>query len=92
MADLPPPDYARNMCLIGHCDQGGRGDGLQIMVHRGFAYVAHPWSVGFSIIDVQDPKRPGKSLFFAAPRNTWSERRDAAHSGLHVLGLLGLPR
>jgi hypothetical protein len=45
--DLPTPDFARNMKLIGHSDIGGRGDGLQLMVHRGYAYVAHPWSRGF---------------------------------------------
>ena len=47
MGETPEPDYARNMHLIGHSDQGGRGDGLQVMVHRGYAYVAHPWSGGF---------------------------------------------
>jgi len=40
MSDLPQPDYARNMRIIGHCDQGGRPDGVQIMVHRGYAYSA----------------------------------------------------
>jgi hypothetical protein len=56
--DLPKPDFARNMKLIGHSDIGGRGDGLQLMVHHGHAYVAHPWSQGFSIVDVRDPKKP----------------------------------
>ena len=53
MSELPPPDYAFNMRLIGHSDQGGRGDGLQVMVHRGYAYVGHPWSAGFTIVDVR---------------------------------------
>ena len=39
--DLPKPDYAKNMRLVGYCDQGGRSDGVQIMVHRGHAYVGH---------------------------------------------------
>jgi hypothetical protein len=66
------PDYARHMKLVGHSDQGGRGDGLQVMVHRGHAYVAHPWSGGFSIIDVRDPKRPGETTFVPAPPKTWT--------------------
>ncbi len=70
--DLPRPDFARNMKLIGHSDIGGRGDGLQVMVHRGFAYVAHPWSQGFSIVDVRDPRRPGRTVFVPAPENTWT--------------------
>ena len=31
----------RNVKLISHSDQGGRGDGVQIMVHRGYAYIGH---------------------------------------------------
>jgi len=69
---LPAPDYARNMRLVGHSDQGGRPDALQVMVNRGFAYVAHPWSQGFSIIDVRDPKNPGATVFVPAPANTWT--------------------
>lgn len=68
---LPKPDYARNMKLIGHSDQGGRGDGLQIMVHRGYAYIGQPWSGGYSIIDVRDPRNPGRATFVPAPKNTW---------------------
>ncbi len=44
------------MRLIGHSDQGGRPDGVQLMVHRGFAYIGHMVSQGFSIVDVRDPK------------------------------------
>ena len=58
MSELPKPDHARNMRLIGHSDQGGRSDGVQIMVHRGHAYVGHMFSKGFSIVDVRDPKHP----------------------------------
>lgn len=68
---LPATEYARNMKLIGHSDQGGRGDGLQVMVHRGYAYVGHPWSGGYSIIDVRNPRNPGNTVFVPAPKNTW---------------------
>ena len=54
MSELPKPDYARNMRIIGHSDQGGRPDGVQVMVHRGYAYVGHMFSKGFSVIDVRD--------------------------------------
>lgn len=56
MSMLPTPEYSRNMRLIGHSDQGGRPDGVQLMVHRGFAYIGHMVSQGFSIVDVRDPK------------------------------------
>src|SRR4029078_673993 len=72
MTDLPKPDYARNMRIVGYSDQGARGDGVQVMVHRGFAYVGHMFSKGFSVIDVRDPKAPRAVNYFAAPPNTWN--------------------
>src|SRR5262249_19073152 len=70
--DLPTPDYAQNMRIIGHTDQGGRPDGVQAMVHRGYAYVGHMFSKGFSIIDVRDAKNPRAVNYLAAPPNTWN--------------------
>lgn len=72
MPELPKPDYAHNMKLIGYSDQGGRPDAVQVMVHRGFAYVGHMFSKGFSVIDVRDPKSPRAANYFAAPPNTWN--------------------
>ena len=72
MSDLPQPDYARNMRIIGHSDQGGRPDGVQIMVHRGYAYVGHMFSKGFSVVDVRDAKRPRAVNYLAAQPGTWN--------------------
>ena len=72
MTELPKPDYARNMRIIGHTDQGGRPDGVQVMVHRGFAYIGHMFSKGFSVIDVRDAKNPRAVNYVAAPPNTWN--------------------
>jgi hypothetical protein len=70
-ADLEP-DHARNMRLVGYTDQGGRPDGVQVMVHRGHAYVGHMFSKGFSIIDVRDAKAPRPAAYVAAPPGTWN--------------------
>ncbi len=72
MTDLPTPDHARNMRLLGHSDQGGRPDGVQIMVERGFAYVGHMFSKGFSVLDVRDPRAPKPVGHIAAPPDTWN--------------------
>jgi hypothetical protein len=72
MNELPKPDYARNMRIIGHSDQGGRPDAVQVMVHRGFAYVGHMFSKGFSVIDVRDARHPSAVDYIAAPPNTWN--------------------
>ena len=70
--DLLQPSYARNMRMIGYSDQGGRSDGQQIMVHRGFAYIGHVCSKGFSVVDVRDPRAPKFVTYVANPPNTWS--------------------
>ena len=69
---MPTPDYAHRMRMIGHSDQGGRPDGVQLMVHKGFAYTGHMFSKGFSIVDVRDPKHPKPAGYFAAPTDTWN--------------------
>jgi hypothetical protein len=72
MAELPVPTYARNLRLIGTSDQGGRPDGNQLMVQRGYAYVGHMYSQGFCVIDVRNPREPRFVKYIAAPRHTWN--------------------
>lgn len=76
MTDIVP-DYARNMRLIGHSEQAGRSDGVQLMVHRGYAYIGQFVSEGFSIVDVRDPRRPRDVGFVPAPPNTWNNHLQA---------------
>ncbi len=61
---------SRNITFISHCDQGGRGDGVQVMVHRGYAYIGHGFSNGITVVDVRDPKHPKPVNFLACPPNT----------------------
>jgi hypothetical protein len=69
--DLPKPDFVKNMKLIGHSDQGGRPDGVQLMVNKGYVFVGHMFSDGFSVIDVRDPRTPKPVKYMPAPPNTW---------------------
>lgn len=68
--ELPKPDFARNMKLVGYSDQGGRPDGVQVMVNKGHALVGHMFSKGFSVIDVRDPSSPKMAAYVPAPPNT----------------------
>jgi len=61
-----------NIEFVAHSDQGGRPDGVQIMVHRGYAYIGHMFSGGFSVLDVRDPQTPKPVTYVAAPANTWN--------------------
>ena len=60
----------RNIKFVSHSDQGGRGDGVQIMVHRGYAYIGHGFSNGITVLDVRDPKHPKPVTFLPCPPNT----------------------
>src|SRR5437667_84521 len=64
------PDSARNIEFVGHSDLNGRGDGVQVMVHKGHAFVGHMFSDGFTVTDVRDPRHPKPVNFTAAPPNS----------------------
>ena len=91
-AMLPTPEYARNLRLVGFSDQGGRPDGVQLMVVDGYAYVAHMFSQGFSVIDVRDPANPKPGAYIPCPANTWSLHLQAAEDLLLVVNAKDLYR
>jgi hypothetical protein len=61
---------SRNVKFVSHSDQGGRGDGVQIMVHRGYAYIGHGYSNGITVLAVRDPKNPRPVAFLPCPPDT----------------------
>ena len=77
MADQPEktpvivPESARNFEFVGHTDQGGRGDGVQVMVSRGHAYVGTRVSRGIMVTDVRDPRAPKPVNFMPIHKNSW---------------------
>lgn len=71
-------DSARNMSFVAYSDQGGRPDGVQVIVHKGFAYVGHMFSDGFSVLDVRDPRTPEALAFVPMPKNTRSHHLQVA--------------
>jgi hypothetical protein len=68
MADMKP--LARGIKFVGHSDMGGHADGVQVMVHRGYAYVGHGYSNGITTLDVRDPKNPKVVDFIACAQGT----------------------
>jgi hypothetical protein len=61
-----------NIKLLSRCDQGGRTDGVQVIVAKGHAFIGHMFSDGFSVVDVRDGRNPKTVAFVAAPKNTRS--------------------
>ncbi len=64
------PVAANGIRFVGHCDMNGRSDGVQIMAHRGFAYIGHGFSNGITTVDVRDPAKPKTVDFIACPPGT----------------------
>ena len=64
------PVASRGIRFVSHSDMNGRADGVQIMVHRGFAYVGHGYSNGITTLDVRDAKHPKVVDFIACAQGT----------------------
>jgi hypothetical protein len=67
---MTPIAASENFKFLGHSDQGGRPDGVQIMLHGGHAYVGHMFSDGISVLDVRDKRAPKTVAFLPCPPNT----------------------
>ncbi|WP_341991328.1 hypothetical protein [Azorhizobium sp. AG788] len=61
---------AGKLTHLAYSDQGGRPDGVQVMVSRNVLYVGHMFSNGFTVMDVANPAKPTPLKFVAAPANT----------------------
>jgi hypothetical protein len=72
MSTLPPGATAKNVSFVSRCDQGGRLDGVQCIVHKGYAYIGHMFADGWSVVDVRDVRNPKTVAFVAAPKDTRS--------------------
>jgi len=58
------------MQLLATCDIAGRPDSLQVMLANGHAFVSHPFTGGFSVVDVRDPRRPRPVAYVPPPPGT----------------------
>jgi hypothetical protein len=67
---VPPQGIGRRIRHVSYSDQGGRPDGVQVMVNRGHVYVGHMFSDGVTILDAADPRRLKPVGFFTAGVNT----------------------
>lgn len=70
MSAVMKPVAAKGIKFVAHSDMNGKGDGVQVMVHRGFAYVGHGFSNGITTLDVRDPRNPKVVDFIACAPGT----------------------
>jgi hypothetical protein len=65
---IPAEGVGRGIRHLSYSDQGGRPDGVQVMVNRGHVYVGHMFNDGVTILDAADPRRlKPAGLFTAGP-------------------------
>jgi hypothetical protein len=67
---IPPQGIGHRIRHLSYSDQGGRPDGVQVMVNRRHVYVGHMFSDGVTILDAADPRRLKPVGFFTAGVNT----------------------
>ena len=58
------------MKLLSTCDVANRPDTLRVMLHEGHAFVSHPFTGGFSVVDIRDPRQPKPVTYVPPPPGT----------------------
>ena len=53
---IPPEGIGNRIRHLSYSDQGGRPDGVQVMVNRRHVYVGHMFSNGITVLDAADPR------------------------------------
>ncbi|WP_437004259.1 LVIVD repeat-containing protein [Streptomyces sp. enrichment culture] len=84
-ASTPAPVLSRGFVPVGHSDQGGRPDAMQVQYHRDHVYVGHLFSGGFSVLDARSPRDLPVRHFEPAPPGTWNIHLQAADDLLLVV-------
>ena len=81
----PQGGYGDGFCFVGYSDQGGRPDGMQIMVQDGYAYIGQGFSGGVTVLDVRDPRNVTPVQFMPTLPNTWNIHLQAQDDLLLVI-------
>jgi hypothetical protein len=76
---VPPGGIGRGIRHLSYSDQGGRPDGVQVMLNRSHLYVGHMFSDGVTILDAADPRRLKPAGFFTAGTNTRTHHLQVAN-------------
>ncbi len=63
---VPPEGIGKGIRHLSYTDQGGRPDGVQVMVSRKHVYVGHMFSDGVTVMDATDPRALKPVGFFTA--------------------------
>src|SRR5215468_7012059 len=76
---VPPEGIGRKIRHLSYSDQGGRPDGVQVMLNRQHLYVGHMFSDGVTILDAAEPRNLKPVGFFTAGTNTRTHHLQVTH-------------
>ncbi|HYZ24383.1 MAG TPA: hypothetical protein VE690_19705 [Rhodopila sp.] len=65
-ASIPPEGIGNRLRHLSYSDQGGRPDGVQVMLNRRHVYVGHMFSNGITVLDAADPRALKPAGFWTA--------------------------
>jgi hypothetical protein len=77
--DIPPEGIGNGIRHISFSDQGGRPDGVQVMLNRGHLYVGHMFSDGVTVMDARDPRNLKPVHYFVTAPNTRTHHLQVAN-------------
>ena len=77
--------FEKGMVLLSQLELTERRDALGVAVWSGHAFVGHPFSGGFSVIDVRDPRSPSVVAVEPPPPGTTSLHLQV-HDDILLLG------
>ena len=77
--DIPPEGVGDHIRHVSYSDQGGRPDGVQVMLNRGHLYVGHMFSDGVTVLDARDPRKLEPVHFFTTAANTRTHHLQVAN-------------
>jgi hypothetical protein len=90
-ATIPPAGIGRRIRHLSYSDQGGRPDGVQVMVNRRHVYVGHMFNSGITILDATDPRQLKPVGFFTGGPNTRSHHLQIANDIALVVNGANIP-
>ena len=87
---VPPEGIGNRIKHVSWSDQGGRLDGVQIMLNRQHLYIGHQFTDGFRVLDASDPRniKPVKYILTGAEH----EHASSAGGERHPAGRRGRQR
>ncbi|HEX3483661.1 MAG TPA: hypothetical protein VHT51_01285, partial [Micropepsaceae bacterium] len=82
--NVPPEGVGQRIKHISWSDQGGRPDGVQIMLNRHHLYIGHQFTDGFSVMDTSDPRNLKPVKYVLTGPNTSTHHLQVANDILLV--------